>query len=394
MAPCTSTSPSPSTKLNSTPAWWRCLPTPAAVVDTTRLAANCQRMRARADSFQVHLRPHVKSHKTLEGARRQLGGKQGGIAVSTLAEARFFAAAGFTDITYAVPIAPARLPNVLELARLVPRFTILVDHPEVAAAAGAAAAAAGVHLGVLLEVDCGAHRCGVNPTHPASVELAAQLATHPHLDFRGLLTHAGHAYSCRNAAEAAQVAAQERQVTVDFAQRLHRANIPVREVSIGSTPTVCAAEDLRGVTEVRPGNYVFFDAFQAAIGSCTLAECAFTVLTTVIGCYPERGTLVLDAGALALSRDPGPTHVHPSCGYGVLCTPADLRPIPGLTLVSLTQEHGTVRATSPAQVTAFPPGWRLRIIPNHACLAAACFDTYHVLRDGHLEDTWHPCRGW
>jgi len=370
------------------------LPTPSALVEVSRLEANCRRMAERVRQLGVSLRPHVKTHKTVPAARLQLAGLPPRITVSTLAEANAFADAGFDDITYAVPIAPQRLAAAIHLAQRIRRFTILVDHPHTARQVAAAAAAAGVRLSVLLEVDCGAHRCGVDPSHPDSVALAAHLARSPHLDFRGVLTHAGHAYACRTAAELARVAAHERDVICGFAQRLRQADIAVPEVSVGSTPTLSAVDHLAGVTEVRPGNYAFFDAHQAVIGSCSLSQCAFTVLATVIGCYPERQMLVLDAGALALSRDPGPTHLRPDCGFGVVCTVHGCQPIAGLTLVALTQEHGTVLAAAGALAAAHPPGTRLRIIPNHACLAAACFDTYHVVDGEHVVDLWHPCRGW
>lgn len=370
------------------------LATPAALVDARRFAANCRRMAERADQLGVRLRPHVKTHKTREGATAQLAGRAPAITVSTLEEARFFAGGGFSDITYAVPITPQRLGEAVALVQKGVGLTLVVDHPASAAAASAAAAGAQVRLAVLLEVDCGGGRCGVNPDDPGSLALAARLARDPHLEFRGLLTHAGHAYACRCASEVAAVAAQERDITASFAERLRRAGVPVGEVSIGSTPTALAADHLHGVTEFRPGNYVFFDAFQAAIGSCRLADCAFSVLTTVLGCYPERATLVIDAGALALSRDPGPTHVDPACGFGVLCQVGGCRPIPGLRFVSLSQEHGVVRGGTAAQVAAFPPGTRLRVIPNHACLAAACFETYHVVEGEEVVGQWHPCRGW
>ncbi len=370
------------------------LPTPTGLVDLPRLQANCLRMAERADRLGVRLRPHVKTHKTAEVARLQLAGRATSITVSTLAEARFFAERGFADVLYAVPITPQRLPAALELARRLERFTLTLDHPRVAAAAAEAAASADLRLGVMLEVDCGAHRCGVDPASPEAVALAAQVAASPRLELRGLLTHAGHAYACPSLAEVAAVAGQEREVTVTLARALRQAGVGVGEVSVGSTPTICAVDHLTGVDEVRPGNYVFFDAFQAAMGSCGLEECAFTVLTTVVGCYPERRTLVVDAGALALSKDAGPTHLDPHCGFGVVCGAADCSPLPGLHLASLTQEHGTVRARTPQVAAAFPPGARLRIIPNHSCLAAACFDVYHVVDGDRVLDLWRPCRGW
>jgi len=156
---------------------------------------------------------------------------------------------------------------------------------------------------------------------------------------------------------------------------------------------VMAAEDLSGVTEVRPGNYLFFDAFQAAIGSCRLDEVAFSVLATVLGAYPERRKLVVNAGALALSKDPGPIHVDPSCGFGVVVDPGDQDPIAGLRVVSLSQEHGVLHSDRPLD-PRWKPGSRLRILPNHSCLAAACFDRFHVVRGAELVDEWRPVRGW
>ena len=369
------------------------LPTPCAVVDLDRLERNCERMAERMRSLGVRLRPHVKTHKCVEAARLQVRGHFGGITVSTLAEARAFAAAGFSDITYAVPIAPARIAAAVELAAQVERLAVLVDNESLVGELEAGAAGGGVRLRVLLKVDCGAHRAGVDPTAEAGVALAARLAASPYLELAGVLTHAGHAYRCRDAGEAAGVAEQERDVTVAFAERLRAAGIAVGEVSVGSTPTMCAAADLAGVTEARPGNYAFFDAFQAAIGSCTLDDVAFFVLAAVIGCYPARGELLLDAGALALSQDAGPRHVDAECGYGVLVHPLSRRRRRGLELTGLAQEHGQVRGT-PELVAGLPIGSRVMVVPNHSCLAAALHPRYAVVRGDTVVDEWVPVRGW
>jgi D-serine deaminase-like pyridoxal phosphate-dependent protein len=369
------------------------LRTPAAVVDLDVLERNAARMAARASRLGVRLRPHVKTHKTLEAARIQVQGHFGGIAVSTLAEAAFFAAGGFRDITYAVPITPAKLADAVDLAARLDCLSLLVDHPEVAAALEAFAHERGVRISLFLKVDCGAHRAGVDPQREESVALAGRLAASPHLGFRGILTHAGQAYRCHDGNEIRSVAAHERDVMVAFTARMRAGGIQVEEVSIGSTPTVGVAEDLTGITEVRPGNYVFFDAFQAAIGSCSLADVAFTVLVRVIGRYPERHELLVDGGALAFSKDPGPVHIDPGCGFGVVLTAAGER-LPGWRVVSLSQEHGVLRSAASLAPHAFPIDSLLRIIPNHSCLAAALFDRYAVIRGGKVVDEWHPVRGW
>jgi D-serine deaminase-like pyridoxal phosphate-dependent protein len=369
------------------------LGTPAALVDLDRLERNAVRMAEHARRLGVRLRPHVKTHKTLEAARLQVRGHFGGITVSTLAEAEFFAAGGFPDITYAVPIAPSKLRAAAELAARVDRLSLLVEHPDAGVAVEACARERGQRLSLLLEVDCGGGRSGVDPTREESVALAARLAASPHLEFRGILTHAGQAYRCRDASETRAVAAQERDVVVAFAVRLRAAGVPVEEVSIGSTPTLSIVDHLTGVTEVRPGNYAFFDATQAAIGSCTLEDVAFTVLVGVIGRHPERRELVVDGGALALSKDPGPVHVDPECGYGVALD-AGGGLLSGWRVVSLSQEHGVLRAPRSIAPAEFPIGSTLRIVPNHSCLAAALFDRYAVLRGGEVVDEWRPVKGW
>jgi D-serine deaminase-like pyridoxal phosphate-dependent protein len=369
------------------------LPTPCALVDLDRLERNAAAMSQQARRLGVRLRPHVKTHKCVEAARIQTAGEHGGITVSNLAEARTFAAAGFRDITWAVPVALDRLDGCADLVRTIDRFQMLVDHPRAVAELEAFAAAEGLCFEVLLEVDCGHHRSGVDPGDPAAIRLAGAIHSSSDLEFAGILTHAGQSYRCGSRADAAEVTRHERDVMVAFAGRLRAAGIPVGEVSVGSTPTVTAAEDLTGVTEVRPGNYLFLDAFQAAIGSCGVDEVAFSVLAIVLGAYPERRELVVNAGALALSKDPGPVHVDPDCGFGVVVDAADQQPILGLRVIALSQEHGVLHRDRPLD-PSWQPGSRLRILPNHSCLAAACFDSYQVVRGAELVDEWRPVRGW
>jgi len=351
-------------------------------------------MAKRAKRLGVRLRPHVKTHKCVEAARLQEEAGGSGITVSTLAEARFFAAHGFRDITYAVPIAPARAVEAAQLALQVDRLNLLVDHADTLDAVERAAKVVGRRLPVFLKVDCGYHRAGVSPFAAESVAFAARMATSPHVDFRGVLTHAGHAYACRTRVEVEDVARQERDITVEFAARLRAAGIDVAEVSIGSTPTLSVVDHLEGVTEVRPGNYVFYDAFQAMMGSCRWRDTAFTVLATVVGSYPDRRVLIIDAGALALSKDLGARQVDPDAGYGVVqsadrtCTFANVR------IHALSQEHGHMHIEGGGPVPAFRVGDRLRVIPNHSCLSAALFERYHVVENGVVTGEWKPVRGW
>jgi len=370
------------------------LTTPAFLVDRTVLQRNCERMRGKALQSGVAFRPHVKTHKVPQIARMQHGGTAGPITVSTLAEAERFAAEGFRDITYAVPIAPEKLGRAAALARTLEpsngRLNLLLDSETALRAVEAFHAQHGLLFDLYLKVDCGYHRAGVDPDAPDSARLAMAMAASPAVHFQGLLTHAGHSYNARSVEEVRLVAAQETMALSRFRALLGESLSEVVR-SVGSTPTLSAVERFDDCDEVRPGNYVFYDAFQATLGSCQPADVAVSVLATVIGCYPERGTLLIDAGALALSKDPGADHIDPEGGFGHVTDVALARR--PLRLIALSQEHGKI-AGQPAEIARHPVGSQLRIIPNHSCLTAAMFDTYHVLQDGRIVDEWHPVRGW
>ncbi|HUP46119.1 MAG TPA: alanine racemase [Thermoanaerobaculia bacterium] len=359
------------------------LTTPAFLVDRAIVARNCDRMRAKAAASSVIFRPHAKTHKTIEIARMQHGGVAGPITVSTLAEAELLAGAGFRDITYAVPIAPDKLERAHEVAAAVEHFNILLDSDDALQGVESFARARGAAFDVFLKVDCGYHRAGVDPDAPATHDLAQRIARSHAVRFRGLLTHAGHSYNATSVDEIRAIAAQESAAVTRLRDHL---DVDIVR-SVGSTPTAAVVERFDDCDEVRPGNYVFYDAFQATIGSCRLEDVAVSVLATVIGSYPDRGALVVDAGALALSKDRGPDHIDPQFGYGIVCD-LSLRPLP-MKIHALSQEHGKIAAAEPP-----PVGTKLRIIPNHSCLTAAMYDAYRVIEEGEVVDEWKPVRGW
>jgi D-serine deaminase-like pyridoxal phosphate-dependent protein len=371
------------------------LTTPCALVERARVERNTTRMRERAAALGVQLRPHVKTHKTQQGARLQLGASSGPIAVSTLAEAHQFAEWGFDDITYAVPIALGRLPELLELHERGCQLAVLLDSPVVLKALRDFATGHGLVVPVYLKLDCGYHRAGVQPHDPAGLALCRAMVESPAIDFRGVLAHAGHSYASCSAEEIRRIAEEERRVTVTYVESLRAAGVPVRSVSVGSTPTIALGQNLEGVTEVRPGNYVFYDCFQAAIGSCRLEDIALSVLTTIIGSYPDRQTILIDAGALALSKDAGPTHLgeRPS-PFGRVCSPDACAPLPGLRLISLSQEHGHVVVDPGVSWEALQVGRKLRVLPNHSCLTSALHPRYWLVEGSQVTEAWTPVRGW
>jgi D-serine deaminase-like pyridoxal phosphate-dependent protein len=364
------------------------LRTPAFLVDVHTVSNNCREMREKALASGVQFRPHVKTHKTREIARMQHGGAVGPITVSTLAEAELLAGDGFRDITYAVPIAPEKLARAAALARRIDRLNVLVDSEDALRALEAFHRANGVAFDAYLKVDCGYHRAGVDPDNPDSVRLATALGRSDAVRFNGLLTHAGHSYHSKTREDIARVAAEEAACLTRF-RALVASEMGLDELvrSVGSTPTASVVERFADCDEVRPGNYVFFDAFQSAIGSCAPRDVAVSVLATVVGWYPDRGHAIIDAGALALSKDSGPDHIDPQFGFG-LVRDLDLRPV-AARLVALSQEHGKLETHA-----HLPVGTKLRIVPNHSCLTAALFDVYHVIDGTKVIDQWRPVRGW
>ncbi|GIW52384.1 MAG: alanine racemase [Gemmatimonadales bacterium] len=361
------------------------IPTPALLLDLDRAERNIAAMAERGRRLGVGLRPHIKTHKCLELAELQRAAGASGITVSTLYEAAVFARHGFRDITWAFPVIPGRLEEARALCEEIGpelELGLVVDHEE----SLAAVERAGVPFKVWLKVDCGYHRAGVDPAKRASLELAARIASSPVVRFAGILSHSGQAYSARRPPELARIAERERRIMVEFAARLEEAGVKVPAVSVGSTPAMSRVRRLDGVTEARPGNYVFYDYTQRVLGACSLGACALTVLATVVSSQPGNRHCVVDAGALALSKDPGPERARPRAMGRIFADYQSNRLDPSRYLVSLSQEHGIVRGR-------FPVGTRVRILPNHACLAAACFDQYYVVRGDRVVDRWKIWRG-
>jgi D-serine deaminase-like pyridoxal phosphate-dependent protein len=368
------------------------LETPSLVLDVTRLMRNAAWMSDRARALGVALRPHVKTHKCAEIARLQTKGHAGGVTVSTLGEAEQLADRGFSDFTYAVPLEPGKLERAVALARRVERLALLTDDAEMPARLDVAAARAGISLDVFVKIDCGYHRCGVEPGTPEAIEIPRRIAEARSLRFAGILTHAGHSYHCAGPDEVRDVARAERDVMVEHAERLRREGIDVPAVSVGSTPTISHVDHLEGIDEIRPGNYIFFDAFQATIGSCAPADCALSVVTAVVHRDVTRRRVVVDAGAIALSKDRGAVEVDPSCGYGrvVSLEGEEL----GLRVGSLSQEHGEIRVDDTALLDRLKVGARLRVVANHSCLTAAQHSHYDVVEGDRVVDRWEILRGW
>ncbi len=349
------------------------LPTPAVLVDLEVLEKNIARQAERARATGVRLRPHAKTHKCPEIARLQLAAGAAGISLAKTAEAEVFAAAGFDDIFIAYPVVGLRKAERLLALSEGLRLAVGCDSLEGALGLSNAFHAAGRSLDVLLKIDVGYHRVGVPPE--SAEGLARKIAELPGLSLRGIFTHAGHVYAAETPAAVAEIGRQEGETLVSTASTLRGAGLSSEEVSVGSTPSARYAMRVAGVTECRPGNYVFHDGSQVALGTCALEDCAMTILASVVS-VPAPDRAVVDAGSKTLSQDslrPRPD------GHGlILGTASRLR--------SLSEEHGVARVEGG---DSFRVGQRVRILPNHACVVSNLHDRLHGVRDGRVETEFH-----
>lgn len=371
------------------------LETPALLLDEARMQRNIERMRSRLQRLGVGFRPHVKTNKSLEVTQRLLPEGPGPITVSTLLEADFFAQHGFTDILYAVCIAPNKLAHVAALQDRGVRLTLILDSMETAQLLAQERARSGRAYQVLIEIDSDGHRSGLKPDAPQLVEIGRALQQ-AGIEVRGVMTHAGSSYDCKSLDAIRAVAEQERAAAVHAAERLRAAGIAAPVVSIGSTPTALMAEHLRGVTEVRAGVFVFFDLVMAGLGVCSVDDIALSVLGTVIGHRPDTGWTLIDAGWMAMSRDRGTAGQAVDQGYGVVCD-VDGRPLADLIVVGANQEHGIVghRDGRIEGALHLPVGTQVRVLPNHACSTAAQYRQYQVVHGTRsVAATWDRFNGW
>lgn len=366
--------------------------TPGLMLDVERVRLNAERITAIAKRNNVRLRPHVKTHKCVEVARIQTAGHDGAITVSTLAEARAFANHGFSDFTYAVPIERGKFGEAIDIVRRGVKLNLITDDAETARQLDETLKQAGVKFDVFLKVDCGYHRCGLEPHTSEAFEISRQISDAANLNFAGILTHAGHSYHAKSKEEILEIARHERDSMVELAGKLRDSGIEVPTVSIGSTPSISTVDHLDGIDEIRPGNYIFFDAFQATLGSCGFEDTALTVLAAVVHRDAARKKIIIDAGAIALSKDRGAVDIESNCGYGHVL---DLAGEPtGMRVDSLSQEHGQVSVPDDTAFERFKVGDRLRILANHSCLTAAQHTHYNVVENGEIVNSWEINGGW
>jgi len=357
---------------------YRELPTPALTIDLDVLERNLDRVAEYCRSHNIGLRPHTKTHKSLEVARLQLSRGAIGLTVAKVGEAEVMANAGLgtgpEDILVAYPIFGIEKLRRLATLAETRRILLSLDNEATAEGLSRAASEAGVSFGVLVEFDAGLHRCGLQPG-PDCVTLARKIEKLPGLNFLGLMTYFGSVWGSEEErrSEVRQVAARVELALEAFEQ----ARMPVEIVSGGSTPSYRLSHEIPGITEIRPGTYVYNDLNTFYQGVCGLEDCAARVVTTVVS-VAVADRAMIDAGSKTLSSDA--LGSGPKSGHGYVVEAPEAK------LFKLNEEHGHLDiSNSPHRLRV---GDVLTVIPNHVCTCVNMHDEVYLLRNQQVVDCW------
>lgn len=348
------------------------LETPVPVVDLDRLSLNLDRMAAYVTLHGLHLRPHVKTHKSPRIAADQLRLGAVGLTCATLREAEVMSEVCDDILVAYPPVGAARLERLARLPERV-RITVAADSIECLTALSVAAKLGHREIDVLVEADLGMHRVGVSSPEKA-VALAKQVRGTQGLRFAGLLVYPGHIRQAVN--DQTDALAQLGRDLASYGDALADVGLTPRVVSGGSTPAAWRMHEVPGITEVRPGTYVYNDRTTAEVGACHWDDCAYTVLATVVS-TAVKGQVVVDAGTKSLGREPLRAEGD---GYGALLDH------PEVAVTRMSEEHGILDVSR----SSFRPrlGDLVRIVPNHVCISVHLFDEIVGVRGHAVETRW------
>ena len=356
---------------------WKELDTPTLLLDKRILLENILKMSDFAKEKNVNLRTHIKTHKSVEIAKMQLEHGAIGITTAKLEEAEVMAAAGMKDILVAYPVSsPTKIERIIALLNQGVDLKVTVDNLEQVKLLQKALEKTRHTLEVWIKVNSGLNRCGVEPGAGVA-DLAKGIILLSRLRIGGIFTHAGHSYGANGKEELERIALAEADVVVKSAEVCEKAGIPIPVRSVGSTPTYRISGEVNGITEVRPGNAVFFDSIQVGLGVADRKDCALTVLASVVGVY--EGRIVLDTGSKTLCLDKGAHGLDSVKGYGYVVD------YPELIIERLSEEHGVAVFEGSCGLQLND---KVRIIPNHACTVANMFDEYMVVEGEQVVDKW------
>jgi D-serine deaminase-like pyridoxal phosphate-dependent protein len=358
---------------STTPQFLDMLETPCALVDLDRLAHNLERMAAYCVLHGLALRPHVKTHKSPRIAAEQLRLGAAGLTCATPRELEVMSETSNDLLLAHPPIGAAKLHRVMSLDRDV-QLTVAIDSLEAVEPIAEAADAVGREVGVYVEVDVGMRRVGV-ATHDEAIAIARRVRGLPPLSYRGITFYPGHVRQHLMRQE--EPLGRLRHDLARWLTALGDAGLAPDVVSGGSTPAAWRMHEVTGVTEVRPGTYVYNDRATVDVGACGWEDCALTVLATVIS-TAVPGQAVVDAGSKALGREPLPA--GDEAGYGCLLDRPDIR------VIRMSEEHGILDL----RTSDWHPhvGDLVRIVPNHVCIVVHLNDVMHGVRGALVETMW------
>jgi D-serine deaminase-like pyridoxal phosphate-dependent protein len=348
--------------------------TPALVVDLDIMERNLARVADYAGEHGLRLRPHTKTHKSVRVAKRQLASGASGLTVAKVSEAEIMLGAQPDDLLVAYPIiGHTKLARLTQVARQT-RVTVALDSAFAARQLSDAARDGRVEIGVLAEVDVGLGRVGVSAGEPL-LELARTIEKLPHLRFAGIAFYPGHIKTMDETGRRAlaEVSGLLRGILNDF----RGAGIEVGIVSGGSTPTLFHSHEVSGLTEIRPGTYVFNDLNTIRSGGCALEDCAATILATVVS-TARPGQMIIDGGSKTFSSDRLANTAEVTFGH--------LVEAPGARFHKMNEEHGFIDlAHAEAE---FRVGDRVRVIPNHICVAVNLHEKVYGIRGETVSEVW------
>ncbi len=366
------------------------LRTPAVLIDADRFERNLDRMQSAVSARHIRLRPHAKTHKVIDVAQMQIDRGAVGICCAKLGEAEVFAAAGIPDIRLPYPLNPANADRVAALLDST-HLSFIVDDLQVAREWSVRMREYDREVDVLVKVDVGFHRCGIDPDRPDAAEIVARVAELPGLTFRGLLSHAGQGYGAASDLEMSAIAAAEARILVELADAAERLGARCEEISVGATPTARFSVQQSGLTEMRPGNYAYYDRTQVGLGAASWSDCALTVLARVVS-TPASDRLILDCGSKTLTNDLARGYGSMP-GYGMLFS--DLHadaPDNSFVIERLSEEHANVKATQGSH--RLKTGDLVRVLPNHSCVVSNLVDAVWMMRSGeHVMEVPVAARG-
>src|SRR5699024_393658 len=350
--------------------------TPTLLLDLDQLDRNIEHIMQFAKENGVAYRPHIKTHKSTNIAKKQMDAGAVGVTVATVGEAEVMADAGIPSILLAYPICKEeklkRIQSLLNQTEMI----IAVDSAEQATILNDFFTKHHQKVQVWMKVNTGLNRCGVEPDEEV-LALAQHIESLSQLELTGIFTHAGHSYAATTEKQIVDIAEYEANAIVSSAMLCEEAGIQSPNGSIGSTPRFKIGGNIDGITEVRPGNAVFYDMIQVGLGAATIEECALTVRASVGSIKPGR--IIIDAGSKTLNLDKGAHGNENVVGHGYI------KEYPEFVLARLSEEHGIIETDHPESVTL---GEELTIIPNHACTVANLFHTYTVHQDKKVVDHW------